>query len=388
MNALTTLKSQESRTSGRPYRFVELLDLFRRVDQEADRVALNEFLGYRRVLRRGNDGRLLLLPEYVFEISREWNLHGNAVVLALFDRAYDLTIDKFFCLPVCREDEDAPTVAMPRTDCRNYYRAFLASLPVRMARTPMQVAGDLVVGWHLQRFVRRHFFLSLLEAGRYRNPFVSRYTWHLGERGTLTVWMPKYLTGAERRVWLEAHVADPDPRRRGERGRVQAIIDAELVIPRFASFSHENSESLPASDENLHSTLDGSPVALGEYLALEKALFIDRLPPSIQAMGPAAVREFVSTVVTNLGTREHTDAELAKMFGITKASFSRFAGSNPKRPETGQVPALAILWQNAARVLREVPEYREAAVRAGLLPRTPILPEDPKQDYVKESSYE
>lgn len=323
--------------SARPFRTVGLVELFNHIVDDSDRGAIREFLEYRRIFRWADGDKPLSLPEYLYKTWTKWNNQGGRVATKVFDRAYDLTLDKFTSLPGtggkgvgARAGDDA-TGPASRVDCRKYYAALLRN--IEEDETFCTASGaleqDHVVAVKFQKFVNHHFHLSYLEALRQQmNPFISRYSWCVDGKGTITVWMPKYLKGRERRAWLEKHVDNPDPERLGERERIQDIIDEKLAIPRFVPIDMQcesgRSSGFPAPNVEADRKMRPNFVA---FLAREKALSADLQRPAIRRLGFEKIERLVNIVVPNLVTRERTDEDIAREFGLSKTAQSHFCGS-------------------------------------------------------------
>ncbi|GMW03601.1 MAG: hypothetical protein AMXMBFR84_47350 [Candidatus Hydrogenedentota bacterium] len=296
----------------------------------------------------------------------------------ILDAARDLTLDKFTNLPpealpekfrksapVGTEDLQGEEEAIhwPKTDRRKYYKALanavLADQEVNRAQNSLE--RESAVCAVFQRFVLRHIGLSLQEATRKsRNPFESRYAWNIPGKGTITVYLPKYLSGPQRPAWLRENVEDPCPGRRGERERVQSIIDERLAIPCFVSDPEIELGCTASAMPNPRdlAARSGYP-DLARYFAEEKATCIDALKPSIRKCGADGVRSLVMARMQGLATDQKNDAALAREAGVSKAAYSRFAGSkwNSAMPD---------LWRNVAREISRDPILREMAERAGV----------------------
>lgn len=296
----------------------------------------------------------------------------------ILDAARDLTLDKFTNLPpetlpkkhcetasvgtddLLGEEED---IHWPKTDRRKYYKALanavLADQEVTCA--PNSIERESAVCAVFQRFVLRHIGLSLKEATRKsRNPFESRYAWNIPGKGSITVYLPKYLNGPQRSAWLRENVDDPCPGRRGERERVQSIIDERLAIPCFVSDPEIElgcTASAMPNPQDL-AARSGYP-DLARYFAEEKATCIDALKPSIRKCGADGVRSLVMARMQSLATDQKSDAALAREAGVSKAAYSRFAGSNWNS-------AIPDLWRNVAQEISRDPILREMAERAGV----------------------
>jgi len=363
-------------TSDRRFRHHSVFDLVSLIAHDSDVKALDELICYRKIFLFEGHG-YMLLPDYLAAMWRDRVEKVRRGSTLLWDRARDLTSDKFTALPgigdekISKQPPDTGTDSVSRVDCRNYYAAFLKYIAKskEFRNASGALAQDRIVAMELQRFVSYHFHTSsYLEAWRQMNPFISRYNWVLDGRGTITVWMPKYLSGRKRRVWLETHVADaPDPTRPGERERIQRIINKELAIPNFVPIDQQRDigypSRFPAPDVQADRRMRPSFI---RYLAREKALSADLQRPALRRLGPEKIERLVTVVVANLATRERTDAEIGREFGLSKTAHSHFCGSEwYKDKMTGQT-VIPDLWLNVAELLSQVDAFRDIAAEAGV----------------------
>ena len=340
-----------------------LRELIEAIVTNADRDALHQLLEKRPVFFKGDNSRALL-TDYIHFLYLRGNGGSAKVATQVLDKAHDLTLDKFSNLV----DDKKVCAGVKRSgpSCRYYYAAFLEwrekvdSGPDGGGETEREYRD----AWSLQRFVARHFYLSLLEARRSINPTVSRYTWNVDGKGAVTVWLPKTLGGSERRQWLENNVDLPDPSRPGERERIQALVDARLA--RGGLIPLENIDgTLACATTDAHPHFEGrTPFSLPEFVAREKAMSIDLQRPAIAALGKRALERLVLDIFENLDGREKPDEDIARKYGLSKAALSRFAGSTwPRNGDSTNTPDL---WRNTAHVLSTVPEFIDVAERAGV----------------------
>ncbi len=358
----------------RPLRFFSLYHLVEQIVNGRTSQALEELLSHRPVFRF--DGKKdLLLPDYLFAAWAYWTEHARTRTTLLWDRARDLTLDKFTSLPIRngrRVQQRAPgdnAGLRKRVDCRNYYVSLLDAIE---SDEGFSAASGLLERDHLaavcfHRFANHHFYMSYLEARRRENPFISRYTWRVDGKGKITIWMPKYLSGRKRGAWLKKHVQNPDPKQSGERERIQTIVNERLVIPRFVAFEpHRDTKQpgrLPAPDVEASARMRPS---IADFLAREKAVSADLQRPSIRKLGPEIIEQLVKAVMLNLRTRERTDEEIAAEFGLSKTAYSHFAGRGRDKAKSAGAKTVADLWRNLAELLSQVDVFREVAVDAGV----------------------
>jgi hypothetical protein len=303
----------------------------------------------------------------IWASDRSWP-YSNAFEIA--DKAYDLTMDKFTNMPSAFESCGQSRQSVGRKpkrsgpNCRYYFKAFLHRMEQEFANNPpgSKIEEEMKAAAVLQRFVRRHFLLSLLEAKRSTNEFWSRYNWQIGDN-SICVWMPKFLKGKDRRTWLEKNVKDPDPVRPGERERIQRIIGGRFVnmayIPLQDNLTQDPSDTI--IDELMGRSQFG--FSLARFVADEKSADIENQRTSIKNLGKEKLKHLVLRIFEDLDADTFQDQQIARDFGLSKSSFSRFAGSRWNVAESSTIPDL---WLNTAQVLSTQPEFREAAIEAGV----------------------
>jgi len=350
-----------------PYREVSLVELAERIARDGDRVALNELLDRRQPFRFSG-GLPLGLAQFVTRLSETfWARRLADGGERLLQDARDLTMDKFTLLPHDHRTEGNDGGGGP--DCRFYYRGFLTLYEGWCRDNPSANALDqeASAAGLLQTTIVRHFRLSCLEARRNGNPARSRYVWHVNG-GTLDLWMPTRVAGRSRRAWLDAHVDDPTPGRPGEEHRVQAIIDAELGVPRHVRFDGEDAPPLVdrRGQTPLNSliqqeiALHGLPDVIAEEKA-EKNLHKQR--PAIRALGGPMLKRLILQIFDDLRDGCYEEKRLAQAFGLSRPTLSRFAGSRWKSRSSTSPPDL---WLNVARTLASHAALTEAAKEAGV----------------------
>lgn len=365
-------------------------DLCRAVAEQGDERALEELVCHRTPFCL-DPGRRVRLADYLLFLVRQteqaWKRHAIGAHAAT---AYDMTLDKFTtlwgtCLGTPPDKEEPDMKGRKRVDCRKYYRAFLAQCEARLSGGSSLDAGQVFgrtdqdssplireneVCWLFQKFVRRHYFLSRAEALRNANPCIHRYTWETGVHtaphdGTITVYMPRSMTGKEKHVWLDRHVPRewlvwPD-----RRDRVQTFIDEmllhEILVPLDEEIDGMGARPVQAV------TLEGSPVLRFAFLlGEEKAAHLDRLQPSIRHLGATRLKELISDIFRRLTQDNGSEGTLAQRYGLSKASFSRFAGSEWGRKDVSRdAKRVPVLWANMAGQLARNAAFRQAAEDAG-----------------------
>jgi hypothetical protein len=317
-----------------PYRELSLIDLIGKIVNDNDNQALEEFHKNRGLLIYSDEPGLrfvefiTLLREGV--AKRKWPGY-NAVELA--EKAYDLTLDKFNHIPaepaslVSAGSEEKPAKKSIGIDCRFYFKAFLkkAVQSFEKMKPAGQIELEALSAAILHGFVSRHFYLSRLEAERHINPFWSRYNWKINGK-TICVRLPVSLKGRQRSKWLNEHIKDCNPQKPNERRRIQRIIYQRFLKETLISTSDKdyllNTELCSASD----ATDDRFGTSLAQKVAREKADNIDLLRPTIGRLGKEKLKKLILRIFEDISQGELKDGKVAKEFGLSKATFSRFAG--------------------------------------------------------------
>ncbi len=353
------------------YQYLSLIELIRPIVSAGDHLALAELHNKRPVFKPGNSDPLLL-AEFLDILrkqaaKRKWPGRNYQEIA---DHAYDLALDRFSNLP---QDSGGP-------DCRKYYGAFLQIVDESFLTKPPldQLEAESRASQILQGLVRYNFSRCRLEAERQSNPFWSRYEWTVSGK-PLRVWMPKTIPGQARGQWLTNHVEQPDPDRPGERRRVQDLIDQyfvrECLLPLEVCLPMETPGPESPVDEVLLKESYVATKSLAELVAEEKARNISLQRPAIQELGQARLRSMILSIFDELQEGELEDGRMAEKYGISKATFSRFAGS--KWPETqGDIPDL---WCNTAHVLAQNPVFAEAAQEAGVWDKVMLSTRQPSR---------
>ena len=84
---------------------------------------------------------------------------------------------------------------------------------------------------------------------------------------------------------------------------------------------------------------------------------------AISKLGKQKVKLLVETILDHLIT-DNNDSNIAKEFGLSKATFSRFAGRSwQQQPGLNNIPDL---WRNVAKVVHRDPNFLEAVISLGI----------------------
>ena len=324
----------------------------------------------------------MLFVEFMEELrTKPWVLKWTNHNQLVLEKAYDITVDKFSHIPSDRAARDKSKKKRP--DCCHYFRAFLDMTADWMANASNgnPLLEEISASRIFQKLVARHFRLSCKEALRNSNPMMSRYAWPVNG-GVINILMPTSIFGRKRWEWLNAHVKNPDPQREGEKQRIQSIINERLGKPRqviltkklrqdlFGRSADTPIESLMEREINIH--------GMANVVAEEKAECISDQRPAIQGLGEASLKKLVCHVFEALSTDQYEEKGIAELFGLSRPTFSRFAGSRWQIDPSSTAPDL---WRNVAQTLAGHTTFVEKAKEAGVWPRVQgVLKEDPKEE--------
>jgi hypothetical protein len=354
-----------------PYSTASSRDLIRRVVEDSDRKSLNELLENRRLFF--SNGRQLLLSEFLWRLreSLRKKAGSKTTVDEVIDSTYDLTLSKFSNLPGTESEtqsgdsqKNSEKLKQKQIDCRNYYRVVLDRMEEWRKENPLASALDeeQAVGKILQDFVVRHFYLSRLEALRRQRPFSSRYAWKA--RGVaVTLWYPIEIPANIFREWLSEQPLVSNEDLNELRDRVQATIDAHYYLNRLVSVD-DLADQLGAAEDH-HGSAGDVPFLLARVVAIEKVNHIDELRPAIKSLGKKTLEQLILRIFGDLADERFEDGAIANDFGLSKATFSRFAGSQWRQRLTGKEgDAIPDLWRNTAKAIATDPIFLEAAQEA------------------------
>jgi len=254
-------------------------------------------------------------------------------------------------------------------DCRNYYRPVLDRIKAWRNKNP-EASGleeEQLVGKNLQNLVIKHFHFSRLECLRKKRPFSVRYDWKPGDK-TITLWYPVEMGPKLFKEWLEERRIESDLDDSELRAHLQSEIDKGFFVGRRVDLDINIVDSGHRTDPD--NGLDSSAINtnLANVVVAEKANNIENLRPSIQSLGKELLCQLIYRIFDDLANGVFEDNKIANDFGISKATFSRFAGSQWQgRLEQDEDVAIPDLWKNTAKVITADPEFIEAASEAGVM---------------------
>ncbi|MBT62929.1 MAG: hypothetical protein CML13_06920 [Puniceicoccaceae bacterium] len=347
MNTITTLTAANQKPSIR-YDSHSLFELLRVIVDTGDEQALAEFHNRRTVFKDENE-RAVLFTHFL-HILRERALSQNWNYLVV-EKAVDLTQDKFTNLP--EQGSKGP-------DCRKYFRAVLEYASSKV--TEQAIEAELQLAYLLQRFVQRHFQFSLKEVKRCHN--WSRFTWMINGN-SLQLRMPRFISGRERRVWLEKHVTSVNHSNCNERDRVQEIIDEYFGSAEPVALDDAIIRDTRLSDTDLPwKLMERLKInGLAQIVAAEKADRLNEQRPAIRSLGKERLHEMVLAIFDRLCDDTLSDREIADTYELTRPTYSRWAGSSWQPGGSRNIPTL---WANTAHILAQDPVFIQAAIDAGI----------------------
>ena len=110
---------------------------------------------------------------------------------------------------------------------------------------------------------------------------------------------------------------------------------------------------------------------LSDHVAKEKSENLEDLRPAIGSLGKEGVYNLVSRIFADMADEQYNLSEVARDFNLSKATLSRFAGSDwlrsGKDEDMEQLSKADIpdLWINTTRVLAENPTLMETVRNTG-----------------------
>ena len=359
------IKTETPVQAARPYQGWWLVEVVRQIVDQADPEALRELHNNRRLFRLRDSGPLLL-AELVSQLcASSWARQFAGGTTDLLDRAYDLTIDKFSHLPGA-----IPAGATLRTqgpDCRGYFRIFLELWNRQAAPGPLDFRAEAAAAQLLQQRVVRSFRLSCLEARRLLNPARNRYAWET-PGGVIYLWLPAALPGSCRRRWLAENIGPCPAASPAEQRRVQAIIDARLGFRSQLSLEGQVGGGPAAPERDWEGLLEEevSSRGLAEVVAAEKAAQLQQQRPAIRGLGCAVLKQLVRRILEDVTCDRYDERSVARAFGISPPTLSRFAGHRWRRDGRDRPPDL---WSNVAQTLAGHSVFVSLAQEVGVWPQ-------------------
>ncbi len=341
--------------NGIKYSSLSTFELIERVSVLEDHNALNYFLSFRKLFTIS--GKRVLLPEYLLKL-KEGKFYPYLIISnnetkldEKLDLISDRTLQKFSVLKKYSEKIEGPY-------CNNQYNELYKLLTdyYKSEKTISQLDLELKAESCLKGMVIRHLKFSWLEACRKTNRLYQRYRWLL-TGGAIELMKPIGIKGREFTKWLENNIENPDPSNKGEKYRIQNAVDnwfghsSEIDYESIAYSQHDKFDQYFYSERY--------PEDFVTLVANEKSENINKLKPSIRLLGLNKLKKFIKEILDNIMYNENKDISIAKEYGLSKATYSRFAGKNWKNNNNGEVPDL---WKNIAHIITSDPTFTEMAI--------------------------
>jgi hypothetical protein len=319
-----------------------------------------------------------LLSEFV------WKLRENTIKLRdskktiiedIDDAAYDLTIRKFAELPLEKDysekkDNISKKLKQKQVDCRNYYRVVLSKLKDWKERNPdvSELDEERMIGEILQKLVVKHYHWSRREFLRKKRPFSVRYIHKINNK-TISLWYPAGLRAEDFRKWVKQNLSKPVKDVSGEQNRLQGELDKLFYQGSLPLDEYMDSKSDTVLQSIEYTSETGLSAAnLAKAVASDKLYRINALRPAIKKLGKKSLAQLIFRIFDDIDRDSFKDNEIANDFGLSKATFSRFAGSNWKnKSDPNEIVSVPDLWKNTAKVIASDPDFCETAHHAGIL---------------------
>lgn len=342
------------------YSILSTFELIEKISIQKDTDALNHFISNRKLLFFGISR--VLLPDYLQKLKTNnyypylrishWETHLEEKL----DSIYDRTLQKFSLLKNYSNEKEGP-------HCDKQYESLLKQLNNYRTANPNHSELELEkeIEARFFRMVTRHLTYSWLEVCRITNRLYQRYPWEL-PNGTIELKKPRGIDGRDFTRWLKKNISNPDPTLKNEKYRIQKEIDDWFGHSSFIDFDSIESVKL---GEYVYEDSEQYPEDLPTLVAVEKSANLNELRPSIRSLGEEKVKQFVKKILESILYDENNDISIAKEFGISKATFSRFAGRDWKNNNNGEVPEL---WKNIAKIFTSNPILVEEAISQGIKP--------------------
>jgi hypothetical protein len=395
------------------YKSYSTVSLIRKIVEDSDMMALHVFHETRTLFYR--NGKWVRLAEFVRALKdssvrgprEDKPTHTNMSEVS--DNAYDLTLAKFCNIP---SQKLKPVKANKNAsdkkrftwnvNCRLYFNALLKNIDKELSKKKLIISeADIEekVAKIATKFVIRHFYRSIKECKR-RDTTSTRYAWDVGGR-IIYLFYPSHITAKQFLKWLEDNITDVNPDAPHEKDRIQAIIDKKY--PCGANIQTDDPEAFEESGRDGESGLDkkfslgtnvlkndpgisdelkievkspieyheGSEfsVRLSVHVAKEKSENLEELRPAIRSLGKEGVFNLVSRIFEDMADEQYNLSAVARDFNLSKATLSRFAGSDWRKDEDMKQLSKADipdLWINTTHVLAENRTFMETVRNTGL----------------------
>ena len=341
-------------------------ELIKNIALNSDNISLNLLLATRKLFIL--DGKRYLLPEYLWNLKQRGfypfiSISNNeGKVDEKIDLTYDRTLQKFSIL---KPDSSVDEGEGPY--CDNQYKVLYEKINELKSEGffTNEIELELEIEKNFRNMVLRHLRYSWLEVCRKTNHSYHRYRWELPDE-TIELMKPRWIKGNEFRKWLEKNIENTEAQRSPERELVQKQIYEWFGYSYDTSMDQESglTNILDSNEDPIKSVEE--EIFRGKFfkeIATEKSSNSHHLRPAIRILGKEKIYQLVYRILDSFGYDENSDAKIANDFGLSKATYSRFAGRDWRKGDSFEIPDL---WKNIAHVVASDPIFFEAAIDYGL----------------------
>jgi hypothetical protein len=172
------------------------------------------------------------------------------------------------------------------------------------------------------------------------------------------------------KAWLKENVKDVNPTAPNEQERIQSLIDKTFGRGYHISLDKPGVGRNLSVKEECYSIEFYEGIAfvgsLAETVAQEKIKNINELRPAIRKLGEEKIERLILQIFLDLMKNEYNAVKIAKKYGLSKSTFSRFAGSKwvEKIGDTDTV-LIPDLWRNTAKILAGSRNFMETVLTSG-----------------------
>jgi len=341
------------------YSSYSTLELIKRISINKENSALNNFLSSRKLLFINS--KRLLLPDYLQKLKEKRFYpfitipNDETKLEEKLNLTYDRTLQKFTVLKINKDKLEGPF-------CDKQYETLYKQITNNkdLSYTQSQLEQELEIESLFKKMVIRHLKFSWLEVCRQTNRLYQRYRWEV-DGGTIELKKPLRIDGREFTKWLSTHIDNPKSCAKDEKHRIQKEVDdwfGKSIEIDYSKIKNIQSGNLDPITETERYSEDFTTL-----IADEKSRNLIKLRPAIRDLGADNVKELVKKIVDDHIYEKNNDVSNVREFGISKATYSRFAGRNWEQDNNGKVPDL---WKNIAEVVANDPVFYEIAISIGI----------------------
>ncbi|MFC1607956.1 hypothetical protein ACFL47_08300 [Candidatus Latescibacterota bacterium] len=347
-------------TNKNPQKYLSLstYELLLRIVEHSDRDVLNHLMEFRRIIHHGETW--ILIPEYILYLSLN-RIPINDFKPELEDyeafeqRVNDLTRARFL------------EFAKKNTEGKGCLKQYSHILETTRSSECLEssIKMEQLISAELKKSIWQHFKYCINEGQRQINPFQKRYEWWREGKKHMILYRPTTIDTSIVSRWLNESfpvIDDTDPE---FKEKVQQALDQRFGSGFFVRINELYNNGHQKFEPTVEPKgYDESPDYRDIIMKIvqRKDLEFEELRPGIQKLGRERMKELVVDILESNAKGKYEQNKIAKAFGISKSTMSRFSGTKWQIGQAG-VPDL---WQNAIRVILTKPEFVEFAAENGL----------------------